>query len=87
VARLGVPDIVPTGDDGINDWWLRAVHRFPPADRKRYNSLIMLTLRMLWLECRVFDGKMSPMNVTLNLVLEEWRIWCECRGRRLRDVH
>jgi hypothetical protein len=23
----------------------------------------------------------------LNLVLQEWMIWCECRGRRLRDVH
>jgi hypothetical protein len=89
VAWLGLRDIVPAGDDGINDWWLRAVHRFPPTDRKKANSLIMLTLRMLWLErnARVFDRKMSPVNVTLSLVLEEWRIWCECRGRRLRDVH
>jgi hypothetical protein len=50
VARLGLPDIVPAGDDGINDWWLREAHRFPPVGRKKANSLIMLTLRMLWLE-------------------------------------
>jgi hypothetical protein len=33
----------------------------------------MLTLHMLWLErnAMVFDGKMSPVLVTLNLVLEE----------------
>jgi hypothetical protein len=89
VVRLGLPDIVPVGDDGINEWWLQAAHRFPQADRKKANSLIMLTLRMLWLErnARVFDGKMSPVNVTLGSVLEEWRVWCECRGRRIRDVH
>jgi hypothetical protein len=89
VTRLGLPDIVPLGDDGINEWWLQAAHRFPPADRKKANSLIMLTLRMLWLErnARVFDGNLSPVNVTLGLVLEEWRVWCECRGRRIRDVH
>ncbi|KAM0902880.1 hypothetical protein ACQ4PT_019125 [Festuca glaucescens] len=28
VARLGLPDITPTGDLGINDWWLQATVRF-----------------------------------------------------------
>jgi hypothetical protein len=89
VARRRLPDIVSAGDDGINDWWLRAVNRFPPADSKKANTLIMLTLRTLWLErnARVFDGKFSSINATLHLVLDEWRIWCECRGRRLREVH
>jgi hypothetical protein len=89
VGRLGLPDIVPVGDDGINEWWTRATHRFPLADRKKANSLIMLTLRMLWLErnARVFDGNMSPLHATLGSIIEEWRVWCECRGRRIRDVH
>jgi hypothetical protein len=89
VAQLGLPNIVPAGDDDINDWWLWAVSRFPPADSKKANTLIMITMRVLWLKrnARVFDGKLSTVNVTLHLVLEEWRIWCECRGRRLRDVH
>jgi hypothetical protein len=86
---LGLPDIVPVGDDGINESWLQAARRFPPADRKKANSLIMLAMRMLWLErnARVFDGKMSPVNVILGSVLEEWQVWCECRDRRIRDVH
>jgi hypothetical protein len=89
VGRLGLPDIVPVGDDGINEWCIRATHRFPLADRKKANSLIMLTLRMLWLErnARVFDGNMSPLHATLGSIIEEWRVWCECRGRRIRDVH
>ncbi|XP_071681411.1 uncharacterized protein [Lolium perenne] len=75
-ARLGLPDIVPMGVEGIKDWWLQAALRFPPAGRKKANSLIMLTLRMLWLErnARVFDGKTAPVDVTLRLVLEEWRV-------------
>jgi hypothetical protein len=56
VARLGLPNIVPTGDTDINDWWLLAAAGFPPAARKKANSFIMLTMRMLWLErnARVF---------------------------------
>ncbi|KAM0925313.1 hypothetical protein ACQ4PT_004285 [Festuca glaucescens] len=45
IHRLGLLDISPAGAVGINDWWLMAAHRFAPKERKKANSLIMLTLR------------------------------------------
>ncbi|KAM0883789.1 hypothetical protein ACQ4PT_031414 [Festuca glaucescens] len=59
VARLHLPNIVPFGNIGINDWWLLTSSRFVAKQRKQANSLVMLAMRAIWLErnARVFNGK------------------------------
>jgi hypothetical protein len=76
VAQLGLPDITPTGDFGINDWWLQETARFTKVDRRSGNSLIMLTPRSLWLErnARVFEDKRLPHAVTTRLIVDEWHV-------------
>jgi hypothetical protein len=77
VTRLGLPDITPTGDLGINVWWLQATARFTRVDHRSANCLIMLTLRLLWLErnARVFEDKRLPHAVTLEIIIDEWHAW------------
>jgi hypothetical protein len=81
VVQLRLPDFTPTGDLGINDWWLQAAARFAKADRRSANSLIMLTLRSLWLErnARVFEDKRLPHAVTLGFIVDEWLGWVRAR--------
>jgi hypothetical protein len=46
-------------------------------DSKKANSLIMLTMRSLWLErnARVFDRVASPMTRVIDSICSEWEIW------------
>jgi hypothetical protein len=57
VARLRLPNIVPSENAEIGEWWPAAVERFAVADRRTANSFIMLVMRILWLErnARVFE--------------------------------
>jgi hypothetical protein len=50
VARLGMPNIVPARNGGINDWWLLASTHVAKPQSKQLNSLVMLALCALWLE-------------------------------------
>jgi hypothetical protein len=89
IARLDLPAIVPGHDATLNEWWFSATGLFLRADRKKANSVIMLTLRYLWLErnARVFEGHRSTPAATLSLILDEWRAWLDCRGGFVRVVH
>jgi hypothetical protein len=75
LARLDLPAILPGHDATLNEWWYNASGPFPRADRKQANSVIMLTLRYLWLECnaRVLEGQRSTAAATLSLIMDEWR--------------
>jgi hypothetical protein len=89
ISRLQLPDLLPSPEEGINDWWCRAAALFAKAERRRANSLIMLTLRSIWLErnARVFEDKRTDVLRILSLILDEWQSWLVCRGRPPRDVH
>ena len=45
------------------------------------NSLIMLSIRAIWMErnAHVFDGILSPADRVLGGVVEEWRSWVSCK--------
>jgi hypothetical protein len=89
VTRLGHPASVPGQDASLNEWCFNATGRFVRSERKEANSIIMLTLRYLWLERndRVFEGHNSIVAATLNLITDEWRVWLECRDGLERVVH
>jgi hypothetical protein len=40
-TRLGLPNIVPSAQAEIGEWWPKATVRFAPSDRKTANSFIM----------------------------------------------
>ncbi|XP_071674310.1 uncharacterized protein [Lolium perenne] len=88
VSRLGLRNITPSQNVGINDWWLLAPSRVAKPQSKQLNSLVMLALRALWLERndRVFNGKRSPVLVMLDAVLDEWASWVVCRSGTLGEV-
>jgi hypothetical protein len=54
-----------------------AVHTLPAAQKKVTNSIIMLTLRSIWLERNawIFDDASSLILRVLDVVLAQWEIW------------
>jgi hypothetical protein len=86
--RLRLPDISPTANLGINDWWIAASQRFSSKDRKAANSLITLVLRCLWIErnARVFENKRTAAPIVVNIIVDEWKAWLASRGGTLRGV-
>jgi hypothetical protein len=44
ITRLELPDIFPSDDAVLEEWWPAAAVRFSIADRKAANSLIMLVM-------------------------------------------
>jgi hypothetical protein len=88
VAHLGLPNIVPALNVGINDWWLLASARVAKPQRKHLNSLVMLVLRALWMERndRVFQGNSMQVAATASKVLDEWGSWLACGGGSLREI-
>jgi hypothetical protein len=88
VARLRLPNIVPSENAEIGEWWPAAVERFAVADRRMANSFIMLVMRTLWLErnARVFERSPTTAQSTLQLMLEEWGLWLKCRRGYTRGI-
>jgi hypothetical protein len=85
--QLGVAP--PSPQSTLSLWWPDAVRAFSRRDSRTANSLIMLTLRSLWLErnARVFDGTPSTATTVVRNLLEEWSLWVSCRHHgSLRDV-
>jgi hypothetical protein len=88
LARLGIPNIVPARNVGINNWWLLASNRVAKPQSKQLNSLVMLALCALWLERndRVFQGNSLQVSATISKVLDEWGSWMSCRGGSLGGI-
>jgi hypothetical protein len=78
VMRLGLPDIRPSGQAVLEEWWPVATACFIHNNREATNSLVMLVLRSLWMErnARVLDRSRSTAQATLRLVLSEWSLEC-----------
>jgi hypothetical protein len=85
--QLGVTPPSPLSTLAL--WWPDTVRALSRRDSRTANSLIMLTLRSLWLErnARVFDGTPSPAAAVVRNLLEEWTLWVSSRRRgHVRDV-
>jgi hypothetical protein len=86
--RLGFTLPVPSHDVSLAKWWTSTVAHLPSGRRKDGNSIIMLVIRSIWLErnARVFEGKASPSDVVLDMVVDTWCAWMAARGRLSRGV-
>jgi hypothetical protein len=81
--RLGFDIPAPSSNSTLVNWWPDAVANLSRSNRKIANSIIMLTLRALWLErnARVFDQANSPTARVLDGIVELWNVWVSSRRR------
>jgi hypothetical protein len=81
--RLGFAIPIPTPISTLPHWWPDAVANLSRSDRKTANSIIMLTLRAIWLErnARVFDHTHSTAARVLDGIIELWGLWVSSRRR------
>jgi len=64
-------------DESLADWWSRSRKRLQKADRKCFDSLVILTSWMIWKErnARIFDSKQLTVAELLLRVKEEADVW------------
>jgi hypothetical protein len=77
LSRIGLMHLVAMGDVDVFAWWASARRRVPKACRKGFNTLVMLTVWVLWKEhnTRTFGGLPSdPPTITV-AVLQEAKLW------------
>jgi hypothetical protein len=88
ITRLGLPNIVPSDHAELGEWWPLAVNCFAASDRRSAKSFISLVVRTLWLErnARVFDRKCTSAQVSLRLILDEWKAWMAYRHGSRREI-
>jgi hypothetical protein len=73
--------LTPAKDNTISDGWPSSESRIRVKDRRRFNSLVLLVARSLWLQhnARVFDRDEVPAHTLLELLDSEWLAWLRCR--------
>ena len=64
-------------DESLADWWSRSRKRLQKADRKCFDSLVILTSWMIWKErnARIFDSKQLTVAELLLRVKDEADVW------------
>ena len=84
--RLGWDIAVPsTVDQSLADWWFSAHKRIAKADRKCFDSMVVLTCWWLWKERnrRTFDHQAHTTADLLTLISDEVVCWCHARYQHL----
>jgi hypothetical protein len=80
--QQGCLQLLPSAAASLAGWWPEAEAMTTPKRRRATNSIILLTLRSLWLErnARVFDGVASTATSLANRIIDEWRSWMSSRA-------
>jgi hypothetical protein len=65
-----------------------AVAPLQSGQEKVANSVIMLTMRAIWLErnAQVFDATASSISRVLDSIIAEWEMWVTCRRGHTRGI-
>ena len=75
----GLPDLAPTVEDELGNWWLRVRVRFQGKEQRQFDSRVILTSWMLWKHrnARAFNNVKlfaSPMEL-VHRIKEEASLW------------
>ena len=64
-------------DESLADWWSRSRKRLQKADRKCFDSLVILTSWMIWNERnrRTFDSRVKTVHELSTCILDETVAW------------
>jgi hypothetical protein len=84
----GLQHLSPASTDRLTVWWPSVEGRVARPRRRAANSLILLTLRSIWMERndRVFEDKACPTASLAARITSEWRQWTDARGRTQRGI-
>ena len=74
---LGWTHRLPSPDLSFIGWWLQARKGFDKRSKRGFDSVVLLTVWMIWKERnnRVFRRKASMPCVVLDKVVEEAKLW------------
>ena len=77
-----------TVDQSLADWWFSARERIAKADRKCFDSMVVLTCWWLWKEHnrRTFDHQAHSTTELLALISDEVVCWCHAGYQHLYPV-
>ena len=89
LACIGLNVALPQQNSTLERWWTESRKRVRKHDRKRFVSLVFLTVRTLWKQRnnRVFDNvqeQRTPAQVVI-LIGEEFLLW-ELAKRGGREI-
>lgn len=84
LLRKRLHHFTPTGNDALQDSWPTLVAQLQPTDRSACSTLIIATLRFIWLErnARVFKHKSSTAAVVSASIGAEFALWAKARNDR-----
>ncbi|KAM0917393.1 hypothetical protein ACQ4PT_009542 [Festuca glaucescens] len=92
LRQHGWQQLLPSSAASLTDWWPEAESQSRCKQKRATNSLILLTLRSIWLErnARVFDAISCTATSLANRVIDVWKDWIRARalgrGRTVRGV-
>ena len=74
---VGMQGFAPAPDTDVAPWWTTLSAAIPKEKRKTLNSLVILTVRSIWLErnCRVFDRVASTATAVCSRIRHELELW------------
>jgi hypothetical protein len=73
----GLQHLAPDHDANLPDWWCDSRKRVPKAQRKGFDSMVVLACWGLWKERnrRVFNNAMAQAAQLSSWIMEEGRWW------------
>jgi hypothetical protein len=79
--RLDIWVVLPTPQATLPAWWPASIATMTRQDARAFNSLVMLVLRMIWLQrnALVFNAKSTPSALVIDAVVGEWNLWSTSR--------
>ena len=77
LTHCGLGHLVPTPNDSLIEWWPGSRDLIPPAERKGFDSVAILTVWMLWKERnnRIFQRSAVVARELCRRIEEEVRLW------------
>jgi hypothetical protein len=79
LQQAGILLAEPGHDSSFEDWWCEARRRINKADRRRFDTLVILAAWSIWKQRndRVFGNSRNECNEVqlIEKVREEFRLW------------
>ena len=77
LSRCGLEAATPNQNDKLIDWWPAERHRLHGLARKGFDSLVLLTVWILWKErnARVFEHRHASVAAVCQQINEEVGLW------------